>query len=56
MEGNPVRLRNIGLKCSCDYSLPVLIEDFPRPGLYVCPACKKRFAITIEIQDELSDS
>lgn len=56
MEGKPVRLLNIGLKCSCNYSLPVLIEDLPRPGLYVCPACAKRFAITVDIDDELSDS
>src|SRR4051812_35366650 len=56
MEAKPVRLLNIGLKCSCKYSLPVLIEDLPRPGLYVCPACTKKFCVTVEIHDELSDT
>jgi hypothetical protein len=56
MEAKPVRLLNIGLKCSCNYSLPVLIEDLPRPGVYVCPACTKKFCVTVEIHDELSDT
>lgn len=52
MEAKPVRLLNVGLKCSCSYFLPILVEDLPRPGIYICPACTKRFAITVDIKDE----
>jgi transcription elongation factor Elf1 len=53
----PVRLVNIGLRCNCNKILPILVEELPRIGLYVCPDCKSRFHLTVEEREnELPDT
>lgn len=52
----PVRMLNVGLRCNCDKPFPILAEDLPRLGFYVCKECKATFTISVEIEDELSDT
>lgn len=52
----PVRMLNIGLRCNCDKEFPILAEEFPLVGFYVCVNCDTTFSVKIEVQDELSDT
>jgi hypothetical protein len=47
---------NVGLRCSCNKIFPILAEDLPRLGFYVCVNCRQTFVISLETEDELSDT
>lgn len=40
---------NVGLVCEgCGRDLPIPINPFPFPGLYICPKCQNHLSMTVQ--------